>query len=63
LIAFILIQVWRPKTATVLPHIFIHRSIFMGFWVSAMVGAHLTLLGKSSKKKTPPPPKNTLDEI
>ncbi|RDW57487.1 hypothetical protein BP6252_13747 [Coleophoma cylindrospora] len=44
LTTFILIQIWRPKTATVPPHIFIQRSIFTGFWVSAMVGAHQTLI-------------------
>ncbi|RFU33982.1 hypothetical protein B7463_g2370, partial [Scytalidium lignicola] len=44
LIAFVLIQVWRQKTAMVPPHIFIQRSIFTGFWVSCMVGAHLTLM-------------------
>ncbi|PYI09932.1 MFS general substrate transporter [Aspergillus sclerotiicarbonarius CBS 121057] len=43
LIAFILIQIWRPKTATVPPHIFIQRSILTGFWVSCTVGVHMTM--------------------
>ncbi|KAF4345776.1 major facilitator superfamily transporter [Fusarium beomiforme] len=44
LIAFVLIQIWRPKQATVPPHIFAKRSIFGGFWVSFCIGAHQTLL-------------------
>ncbi|OCK76475.1 MFS general substrate transporter [Lepidopterella palustris CBS 459.81] len=43
LIAFILIQVWKPEQATVPPRIFIQRSIASGFWVSCCVGAHQTL--------------------
>ncbi|KAL2694597.1 hypothetical protein Neosp_001182 [[Neocosmospora] mangrovei] len=44
LIAFILIQIWKPAQATVPPHIFTQRSIAGGFWVSCCVGAHQTLL-------------------
>ncbi|KAJ3521976.1 hypothetical protein NM208_g13055 [Fusarium decemcellulare] len=44
LIAFVLIQVWRPEQATVPPRIFTQRSIAGGFWVSCCVGAHQTLL-------------------
>ncbi|RMJ17942.1 hypothetical protein CDV36_002374 [Fusarium kuroshium] len=44
LIAFVLIQTWKPAQATVPPHIFIQRSIAGGFWVSCCVGAHQTLL-------------------
>ncbi|OJJ51442.1 hypothetical protein ASPZODRAFT_148720 [Penicilliopsis zonata CBS 506.65] len=43
LIAFISIQILRPKTATVPPHIFIQRSILARFWVSCTVGVHMTL--------------------
>ncbi|OKL59349.1 hypothetical protein UA08_05232 [Talaromyces atroroseus] len=43
LIAFILIQIWRPKTATVPVHIFTQRSILSGFWVSCCVGVHMTM--------------------
>lgn len=48
LIAFVLIQTWRPRTATVPPRIFMQRSILAGFWVSCMVGVHMTMFGKSS---------------
>lgn len=44
LIAFVLIQIWKPEQATVPPHIFIQRSIYSGFWVSFCVGAHQTIL-------------------
>ncbi|KAI8720323.1 MFS domain-containing protein [Fusarium sp. LHS14.1] len=43
LIAFVLIQIWKPAQATVPPHIFTQRSIAGGFWVSCCVGAHQTL--------------------
>ncbi|KAF2178412.1 putative MFS multidrug transporter [Zopfia rhizophila CBS 207.26] len=43
LIAFALIQVWKPEQATVRPRIFIQRSIASGFWVSSCVGAHQTI--------------------
>ncbi|KUJ24095.1 MFS general substrate transporter [Mollisia scopiformis] len=43
MIAFVLIQVWRPEQATVPPLIFKQRSILSGFWVSCCVGAHQTL--------------------
>ena len=46
LIAFVLIQVWKPEQATVPPRIFIQRSIASGFWVSCCVGAHQTLFSK-----------------
>ncbi|GFF36039.1 putative HC-toxin efflux carrier TOXA [Aspergillus udagawae] len=42
-VAFILIQIWRPKTATVPPRIFIQRSILAGFWGSCTVGVHMTM--------------------
>ncbi|WKT41086.1 hypothetical protein QSH57_005892 [Fusarium oxysporum f. sp. vasinfectum] len=44
LIAFVLVQIWKPEQATVPPHIFAKRSIFGGFWVSFCIGAHQTLL-------------------
>jgi hypothetical protein len=47
LIAFTLIQVWKPKQATLPPRIFIQRSIASGFWVSSCLGAHQTMFGKS----------------
>ncbi|KAA6409271.1 MAG: MFS multidrug transporter [Lasallia pustulata] len=43
LIAFALIQVWKPEQATMPPRIFIQRSIASGFWVSSCVGAHQTV--------------------
>ncbi|KAK3933911.1 MFS general substrate transporter [Diplogelasinospora grovesii] len=44
LIAFILVQIWKPERATVPPRIFIQRSIASGFFVSCCLGAHQTLL-------------------
>ncbi|KAF4453561.1 putative aflatoxin efflux pump AFLT [Fusarium austroafricanum] len=44
LIAFVLIQIWKPEQATVPPRIFTQRSICGGFWVSFCVGAHQTLM-------------------
>ncbi|KAF2740597.1 MFS general substrate transporter [Polyplosphaeria fusca] len=44
LIAFVGIQIWRPHRATVPPRIFKQRSIFSGFFVSACLGAHQTLI-------------------
>nr|QZS37290.1 MFS-type transporter [Talaromyces sp.] len=44
LIAFALIQVWKPEQATLPPRIFLQRSIASGFWVSLCVGAHMNLL-------------------
>jgi len=43
LIAFVLIQCWKPDQATVPPRIFMQRSIASGFWVSCCAGAHQTL--------------------
>lgn len=46
LIAFVLIQAWKPHQALVPPRIFIQRSIASGFWVSCCIGGHQTLLSK-----------------
>ncbi|KAL8824277.1 MAG: hypothetical protein Q9191_005162 [Dirinaria sp. TL-2023a] len=40
LIAFVLVQVWKPDEATIPPRIFMQRSIASGFWVSSCIGAH-----------------------
>jgi hypothetical protein len=45
-IAFALIQVWRPEQATLPPRIFVQRSIASGFWVNSCLGAHLNVFGK-----------------
>ncbi|EED18903.1 MFS multidrug transporter, putative [Talaromyces stipitatus ATCC 10500] len=44
LIAFALIQVWKPEQATLPPRVFLQRSIASGFWVSLCLGAHMNLL-------------------
>ncbi|KAE8449402.1 hypothetical protein EG329_008303 [Mollisiaceae sp. DMI_Dod_QoI] len=44
LIAFAMIQVWKPEQATVPPRIFVQRSIASGFWVSCCLGAHMMML-------------------
>ncbi|KAK0130030.1 hypothetical protein ONS96_000568 [Cadophora gregata f. sp. sojae] len=43
LLAFVLIQIWKPDQATVPPRIFIQRSIFSAFWLSACVGIQTQL--------------------
>jgi hypothetical protein len=48
LIAFALIQVWKPDEATLPPRIFIQRSIVSGFWVSSCLGAHMMVFGRSA---------------
>lgn len=46
LVAFVLIQVWRPENATVPPRIFMQRTIAGAFWVSCCNGAHQALIGR-----------------
>ncbi|KAE8139154.1 major facilitator superfamily domain-containing protein [Aspergillus pseudotamarii] len=43
LIAFALIQIWKPEQAILPPRIFTQRSIASGFWVSSCLGAHMNL--------------------
>ncbi|KAK3358937.1 putative MFS multidrug transporter [Lasiosphaeria hispida] len=43
LIAFCLIQVYKPSTATVPPRIFCQRSVLSAFWATICIGAHMML--------------------
>ncbi|PKX89365.1 MDR family MFS transporter [Aspergillus novofumigatus IBT 16806] len=43
LIAFVLIQVWKPEQAMLPPHVFLQRTIASGFWASCCLGAHVIL--------------------
>ncbi|KAK0614935.1 putative MFS multidrug transporter [Bombardia bombarda] len=43
LIAFVVIQVWKPDQATVPPRILLQRSIASGFWTSCCTGAHMII--------------------
>ncbi|KAG4441523.1 hypothetical protein IFR05_002980 [Cadophora sp. M221] len=43
LIAFVLIQIWKPDQATVSPQVFVQRSIFSAFWLSSCVGSQTQL--------------------
>ncbi|KAE8381181.1 major facilitator superfamily domain-containing protein [Aspergillus bertholletiae] len=43
LIAFVLIQIWKPEKAVLPPHILLQRSIISGFWVSSCLGAHMNI--------------------
>ncbi|KAH8659852.1 major facilitator superfamily domain-containing protein [Xylariales sp. PMI_506] len=43
LIAFVLIQIWRPDRATVPPHLFVQRSIASAFFLGFCIGAHQAL--------------------
>jgi hypothetical protein len=47
IIAFALIRVWKPEEATLPTRIFVQSSMASGFWVSACLGAHLIVFGKS----------------
>ncbi|KAK5654788.1 hypothetical protein OQA88_6824 [Cercophora sp. LCS_1] len=44
LIAFGLVQVYKPATATLAPHIFRHRSIFAGVWCTFCIGSSMMIL-------------------
>lgn len=47
LIAFVAIQVLRPKTAMVPPRLFKQRSVVAGFWQMSFVGAGMYVISKS----------------
>ncbi|GKZ32315.1 hypothetical protein AbraIFM66950_001631 [Aspergillus brasiliensis] len=44
LVAFVLIQIWKPEQATLPPKILLQRSIASGFWVSCCQGAHMMVI-------------------
>ncbi|OJJ67630.1 hypothetical protein ASPBRDRAFT_135321 [Aspergillus brasiliensis CBS 101740] len=44
LIAFLVIQIWKPEQATLPPKILLQRSIASGFWVSCCQGAHMMII-------------------
>ncbi|RDH35972.1 MFS general substrate transporter [Aspergillus welwitschiae] len=44
LIAFVVIQIWKPEQATLPPKILFQRSIASGFWVSCCQGAHTMII-------------------
>lgn len=46
MVAFVLIQIWKPDQATVPPKIFMQRSIASGVWVSLCIGSHQTVYRK-----------------
>lgn len=43
LVAFVLVQIFRPDTATIPPRIFTQRSIMAGFWATFTVGASMMI--------------------
>lgn len=45
LIAFVLIQIFKPDTATVPPRIFCQRSIMAGFWATFCIGSQMMIFG------------------
>lgn len=51
LIAFTLIQLWKPQQAMVPPRLFAQRSIASGFWVSSCLGSHMMLIRKSAPSR------------
>lgn len=42
--AFVAVQILRPKTATIPPRIFCQRSILAGFWATICVGASMMIM-------------------
>ena len=54
LIAFCVIQVWKPSQATVPPRIVMQRSVASGFLVASCLGAHMMLISKSPTFNSPP---------
>jgi len=46
LVAFCVIQVWKPSQATVPPRIVMQRSVASGFLVASCLGAHMMLISK-----------------
>jgi heme/copper-type cytochrome/quinol oxidase subunit 3 len=46
LIAFIIVQIVKPDTATVPPRIFTQRSILSGFYATICIGAQMMLIGE-----------------
>lgn len=43
LITFVLVQIFKPDTATVPPRIFVQRSIMAGFWATFCIGAQMMI--------------------
>lgn len=43
LVAFVVVQIYKPDTATVPPRIFTQRSIFAGFWATVCIGAQMMI--------------------
>ncbi|KAL1851079.1 hypothetical protein VTK73DRAFT_9543 [Phialemonium thermophilum] len=43
LISFVLIQIFKPNTATVPPRIFVQRSIIAGFWATLCIGSQMMI--------------------
>lgn len=46
LASFVVIQIWKPETATVAPKLFKQRSILAGFLASLFTGASMTVLSE-----------------
>jgi hypothetical protein len=52
-IAFIATQILLPRTATLPPRIFKHRSIIAGGWATTWVGASMYIFSKSISQISP----------
>jgi MFS family permease len=56
LVAFVLVQIFLPDTATIPGHIFMQRSILAGVWVTICVGSSMMVYGTSHTSPLSPPP-------
>jgi hypothetical protein len=52
-IAFIATQILLPRTATLPPRIFKHRSIIVGAWATTWVGSSMYIFSKSTAQIFP----------
>ncbi len=52
LVAFVLVQIFIPKTATLPPRVFKQRSVVSAFWASFWVGASQIIYGNKIHDST-----------
>ena len=47
-IVFVAVQIFLPKTATLPPRLFKHRSIVAGCWATICIGSSQYIIGKNT---------------
>ena len=55
MVAFVLVQIFKPDTATIPGRIFMQRSILSGVWVTICVGSSMMIYGKSASAPSTSP--------